>query len=233
MLSLTVSGVMAVAVPACGSSGNEAWVTTENTNVDINWDEVAKAYKEAEGPEDLERRVNEIYEGDEVISISVSDLDERTQIVTGFFDHNTNGKVEEAEKIFSIERTIGPDQSDGTYQISGHGHYAGYHSPVWNIAAGMMLGSFISRAFMPGYVPMYTTPYVTSTARHSGLRNQRDSYRRANPQKFQRQSQSGRTYGKKGGSYSGGSTPTARPRSGGGGRFGLHRAPGRKIVRLT
>ncbi|MFO7561910.1 MAG: hypothetical protein R6X02_04660 [Enhygromyxa sp.] len=232
LLSLTVSGAVALAVPACGSNGNERWVTTENTKVDIDWDAVAKAYKEAEGPEDLERRVNEIYEGDEIISISVQDLDERTQVVTGFFDNNTNGQVEDDEKIFSIERTIGADQSDGSYQISGYGPYAGYRSPMWDIAAGMMLGSFISRAFMPGYRPMYTTAYVTPTSRHGAIKSQRNAYRQANPQKFQRKSQSGRSYGKKGGSYSGGkSTPTARPRSGGG-RFGLRRPSGRKVLRL-
>lgn len=232
LLSLTVSGAVAVAVPACGSDKNERWVTTENTTVDIDWDAVAKAYKDAEGPEDLERRVNEIYEGEEIISISVQDLDEGSQIVTGFFDRNTNGMVEDAEKIFSIERTITPDQSEGSYHISGHGPYAGYRSPIWDIAAGMMLGSFISRAFMPGYTPMYTTPYVTPTSRHSTLRSQRNTYRQANPQKFQRKSQSGRSYGKTGKNYGGGrSTPTVRTRSGGG-RFGLRRPPGRKVVRL-
>src|SRR5690606_10598628 len=142
----------------------------------------------------LERRVNEIYEGDEIISISVRDLDAQTQIVTGCFDENTNGKLEEEEKIFSIERKIGGDQQQGSYQIHGYGPYAGYHSPMWDIAAGMMLGSFLSRAFMPGYVPMYSTPYVTSPSRRGALVSQRSAYRQANPEKFQRKSRSGRAY---------------------------------------
>lgn len=232
LLSLTMAGAVAVAVPGCDPSANERWITTENTNVDIDWDEVGKAYKEAEGPEDLERRVNEIYEGDEIISISVSDLDERTQVVTGFFDKNENGKVEDDEKVFSIERTVEPEQQAGSYQIQGHGPYAGYRSPMWDIAAGMMLGSFISRAFMPGYTPMYARPYTTSPTRRNALVSQRNTYRQANPQKFQRKSRSGKAYGQKGGRFGGGKTTPSRPRPMGGGRFGLRRPAGRTVVRL-
>lgn len=211
------------ALTACGpaSSGNERWVTTENTNVDIDWDKIREAYLAAEGPEDLERRVNEIYEGDEIISVSVRDLDERTQVVTGFFDRDQSGTVDDAEKVFTIQREIAGDSS-GTYQMQGHGHYAGYHSPVWDIAAGMMLGSFISRAFMPGYVPMYSTPYVTTPARRGAIASQRSTYRAQNPGRFAKRSQSGRSYGSKGGSFGGGrSTPSGGRRSFGGGRFGL------------
>jgi hypothetical protein len=232
LLALTMSGAMAVAIPGCDPSpkGNERWVATENTNVDIDWDAVGEAYKQAEGPEDLERRVNEIYEGDEIISIAVHDVDERTQIVTGFFDHNAKGKVEDDEKIFTIERTIESEEA-GSYQVVGHGHYGHYRSPIWDIAAGMMLGSMLSRALMPGYAPAYRTAYVTPASRHGALKQQRNTYRQANPQKFQRKSQSGRTYGKTG-SKTGGSTSTPRARSGGG-RFGLRRPPGRKVVVLS
>src|SRR5687767_8694488 len=74
------------------------WVTTQNTNVTIDWDKVNEAYRLAEGPQDFERRVNEIYPGNEVISVAVADLDNRTQEVTGFFDRNTSGSVDQGEK---------------------------------------------------------------------------------------------------------------------------------------
>ena len=91
----------------CSSDdNNERWATTENTNVKIDWDKVNEAYKQAEGPEDLEKRINEIYEGDEVISVSVQDVDDKTQVVTGFFDKNNDGKVDDAEKIFTIKREL-------------------------------------------------------------------------------------------------------------------------------
>ncbi|MCA9636108.1 MAG: hypothetical protein KC420_08785 [Myxococcales bacterium] len=216
---------------ACGpAGGNDRWVTTENTNVDINWDAVKEAYLAAEGPEDLERRVNEIYEGDEIISVSVRDQDEKTQVVTGFFDKNTDGQVGEDEKIFSIQRDVVSPES-AQVQMQGYGHYSYYHSPVWDIATGMMLGSMMSRAFMPSYRPLYAQPYTTSPARVSAISTQRSSYRAANPQRFAKRSSSGRSYGSKGGGFGGrSSTPTRRS---GGGRFGLGDRGKRQRVRLS
>src|SRR6185503_19126824 len=102
-------------VTGCSSEDRpERWATTENTNVKIDWDKVNEAYKQAEGPEDLEKRINEIYEGDEVISISVKDEDDKMQVVTGFFDKNTDGKPDEAEKIFTIKRELAG--SEAKYQ---------------------------------------------------------------------------------------------------------------------
>ena len=204
--------------------GNERWVTTENTKVDIDWDKIAEAYKTAEGPKDFETRVNEIYEGEEIISVSVHDQDAKTQVVTGFFDRNGNGTVEDAEKAFSLQRDI-VDDSTAKYQVQGHGHYAGYHSSMmWNIAGGMMLGSMMSSAFRPNYSPVYTQPYTTSPSRASDLRSQRSAYRAKNPSRFQK-SGSGRSYGSKGGSWgsSGRSSSPSRStgRSFGGGGFGI------------
>ncbi len=201
--------------------GNQRWATTENTNVKIDWDKVNEAYKQANGPEDLEKRINEIYEGDEIISISVKDEDEKVQVVTGFFDKNTDGQVDESEKIFTIKREI---TGEGTAQMqtTGYGPYYGYHSPFLSIASGMMLGMMMSNMFMPSYVPMYRQGYATSPQRHAQINQTRSAHRAANPTKYQR-SQSGRSYNRP----SSGSTP---PRSrgggrmGGGGRFGLARA---------
>lgn len=194
------------------SERTERWPTTEKNSSAIDWDKLNEAYKLAESPEDLERRVNEIYEGSEVVSISVADLDAKTQLVTGFFDHNTNGKVEESEKIFTIRREL---EGDGTghYQTAGFGPYYGYHSPLLGIASGMLMGSMMARTFTPGYGPMYGQPYTTPESRVADIRQTRSSYRAANPSQFQK-SQSGRTYGR----------PAARGGSrgyGGGGRFGV------------
>ena len=191
---------------------NERWATTENTNVAIDWDKVNEAYKLAEGPEDLERRVNEIYEGDEIVSISVADVDDRTQLVTGFIDRNTNGTVDESEKIFAIRRELSGTDS-AQYQTVGYGPYYGYHSPMIGIASGMLLGSMLSRSFMPGYAPMYRQPYTTPSTRVGEMRQTRSSYRAANPTQFQR-SQSGRTYNRP-------STARGAPHFRGGGRFGV------------
>jgi hypothetical protein len=228
--------VMVVGANAGCDSGPEKverWATTENTAVKIDWDKVNEAYKQASGPEDLEKRINEIYEGDEVISIAVQDQDNKTQVVTGFFDKNTNGSVDEGEKIFTIKRE---PTGEGTAQIqtTGYGPYYGYHSPLLSIASGMLLGSMMSSMFMPRYVPVYTQPYVTPTGRVASLHSERSSYRAANPERFGPRSQSGRAYG---GSKATTSRPSVRPSSGfrrGGGSFGLARA-GRAVrpERLT
>lgn len=222
MLHRTSRIVLAVALAAasttaaCSPSRPEAtdrWTTTENTNVKIDWDKVNDAYKHAEGPADLERRINEIYEGDEVVSIAVHDTDAKTQVVTGFFDKNTDGKVDEPEKIFTITRVI-TGEGEGQYQTAGYGHYAGYTSPMFGMVSGMLMGSMLASMMMPSYVPMYTQPYTTSAARHGELRSQRSSYRAQYPDRFAKKSATGRSYG--------GSSGTKRtpPRSRGGSRFG-------------
>jgi len=235
-LALALAASVSLAGVACTSDspGRERWVATENSAVEIDWDAINQAYREAEGPEDLERRVNEIYTGDEIISISVRDVDDKSQVVTGFFDKNEDGQVGEGEKVFTIQRDI-VDAEKAQYAISGHGMYGHYHSPMWDIAAGMMMGSMLSRMFMPGYTPMYRQPYTTSPAARGALASQRNSFRAANPSRFPpKASGSGRSYGGKGGSFSGSRSGGGGGGGGrmGGGRFGVHRPAGRKVVRL-
>ncbi len=212
---------------ACeGGSSRDRWVVTENTTVEIDWDAINEAYRNAEGPEDFEKRVNEIYTGEEIVSISVRDNDERSQVVTGFFDKNADGKVDEGEKIFTIQRDL-VDGDKAQYGIQGHGAYGYYRSPMWDIASGMMMGAMLSNMFMPGYRP---TAYTTSPASRGALASQRNNYRAANPSKFQKPSGSGRTYNKSGGNFGG-------SRSGGGGRVGGgrfgRRQSARRVVELA
>ncbi|MEJ7603094.1 MAG: hypothetical protein WKG01_34725 [Kofleriaceae bacterium] len=228
MISKTklLAGFLALAVPVAGlagcssesDSGTERWVTTENTNVDIDWNKVNEAYKTANGPDDLEKKINEIYEGKEIISVSVQDTDDKTQVVTGFFDKNTSGSIDEGEKIFTIKRTITGD-GQGSVETQGHGHYASHGPSFLTIAAGMMMGSMMANAMMgPRYVPMYTQPYTTSAARHTSLSSQRSSFRASNPTRFSKPSRTGKTYGGSPSRSGGGG------RMRGGGRFGLARA---------
>jgi hypothetical protein len=72
--------------------------------------------------------------------------------------------------------------------------------------------------FMPSYIPVYTQPYTTSMARRGELASQRSGYRAANPQRFSKPSQTGRSYG------GGAATSDGPSRSRGGSRFGVKRA---------
>jgi hypothetical protein len=211
-LAMALSLALAPIGCTSGSEGNERWATTENTNVEIDWNKVNEAYKAAEGPEDLEKRINEIYQGSETISISVHDTDAKGQVVTGFFDKNSSGAVDEGEKIFTIKRDVVGD-GQAQMQTQGHGAYAGYHSPMLSIATGMLLGSMMSRAFMPGYAPMYSQPYHTSPNRLSNLRESRAEARR---------NSSARSRSKASGTGRGYDRAPRAPR--GGGRFGIRRA---------
>ncbi len=234
ILPVVVMTALAVAASGCGKSdtserSGERWATTENTNVDLDFDKINEAYKTAEGPEDFERRVNEIYTGSEVISVAVQDLDAKTQVVTGFFDKNSDGGVQDPEKVFTIRRDV---SGEGTAQIqtSGYGAYGYYHSPLMGIASGMLLGSMLSSAFRPNYVPVYTQPYTTPPNRASDLRSQRDSYRASSPSGADnsKSSQTGRRYNNAGGSRFGSG------KSGAGSRFGVRRGErGRRPERLV
>lgn len=209
----TLTSVALAGSPACQSSSSDRWVTTSNTNVPIDWDAVAKAYKEADGPADFERRVNEIYEGDEIVSVSVVDKDDKSQVVTGFFDNNGSGGVDEGEKVFEITRNV-TGEGTGNYQVTGYGAYHGYHSGMFDVMAGMMLGSMLMGPMRPGYAP--AAPYTTSPTQRGQLASARQGYRAANPTRF---SQSGRSYGGTGKSF-GGRTPGRSP----GVRFGANAA---------
>jgi hypothetical protein len=227
MISKTklLAAILAITIPVGGLAGcsskedpgTERWVTTENTNVAIDWNKVNEAYKTANGPEDLEQKINEIYEGKEIISISVKDEDDKTQVVTGFFDKNTSGSVDEGEKIFTIKRVV-EGEGKGKIETQGHGHYGHYGPSFLEIAGGMMLGSMVANALMgPRYAPMYSQPYTTNAARHSQIANQRSSYRAANPSRFSKPSRTGKSYG-------GSPSKSGGGRARGGGRFGLSRA---------
>jgi hypothetical protein len=196
LVTLLSATFLATGVVACGDDHEaDRWAETNNTNVKIDWDKVNEAYKAASGPEDLERRVNEIYEGDEVISISVKDESKELQVVTGFFDKDKNGQVDEGEKIFTIKRQL-EGEGKASYSTVGHGpHYGYYYSPTYSLVTGMVMGAMLSNAFSPRYVPMYTTAYTTSYSRVSSISSSRSSYRAANPSKFTRSTSTGRTYG--------------------------------------
>ncbi len=240
--SMAALAAMLLAAPACGVGGaspgdRDRWVTTEDTTGDIDWDAIGKAYRDADGPEDFETKVNEIYAGSEIISVAVADLDASTQEVTGFIDRDASGKVDDGEAVFKIRRDV-TDEGSAQYQVHGAGAYHGYHSPMSTVLMGAATGYMLGRVFSPSYAPVYSRPYVTPTTRHAALTSHRDGYRKANPSKFQnaRASKTGKSYGNKGGRFGGGRSapPPRRPRtrSRGGGRFGIAASASTRRIRL-
>jgi hypothetical protein len=198
-----VATVLALAVPivGCGSSQSEVvepWPETTNAGgsesptAKIDFEAISQAYKEANSPEDFEQRVNEIYQGDEIVSIAVEDQNDQTQLVTGFIDKNGNGTVDEGEKIFTINRTptgSGEQQTAQsvttgyTYDV-GVGYVPYYTSPYYPLVwgTGLAVGAMAAMAWRGAAYAPYR--YATSAARVGALSMYRGNYRAANPQRF-------------------------------------------------
>jgi hypothetical protein len=209
-----VASVLALAVPACATHTHthttetetvpaeivEAWPETQNagggtatSDAKLDFEAISKAYREAESPEDFEQRVNEIYTGDEIVSIAVEDQNDQTQLVTGFIDKNGNETVDEGEKIFSIKRTPtgSEEQQTAQYVTTGYsydvgvGYYPYYTSPYYPLAWGagtVAVGAMAAMAWRGAAYAPYR--YATSAARVGALNTYRGHYRAANPQRF-------------------------------------------------
>jgi hypothetical protein len=274
-----VASVLALAVPVVGCTAHthttetvttvpsetiERWPegttsggTAENaTQLDFN--KVNEAYREADSPEDFEKRVNEIYEGDDIISIAVEDQDEQHQTVTGFIDRNENGSVDEGEKIFEIKRTP-TEATAGTetttvshtaqYVTTGYGPYAYYTSPYYPLVwgTGIAVGAMAAMAWRGAAYAPYR--YATSAARVGALNSYRGNYRAANPQRFHNAGnrQANRSGNRSARQSNRSMSRPSRPSSGGfsrgggggfrggggGGRFGLPAGRMAGAVRLT
>lgn len=130
---------------------------------------------------------------------------DKNQVVTGFFDKNTDGNPDEGEKIFTIRREL--SDGEAKYQTVADGPHCGYYTLLFfSIASGMMMAAMLSSVLTPRYVAVYHTAYVTTVARVSTLSSHRSSYRAENPSRFSKVSRSGRTYGG-GKSTAGGGVP--------------------------
>lgn len=144
----------------------------------INLDEVQKAFWESKGKDfnswmsQFEKRVNEIYEGKEVISIDATRKDNRL-VVTGYIDKdNKEGFAPGDEKLFSLEQTGEAVNNELPYRVSGADnrvYYEGHHSLLDNPFLQAMLISHM----MGGWGGYYSTPRTQTII----LRDHRDNYR--------------------------------------------------------
>ena len=98
----------------------DRWATTENTNVQIRLGQgQRRPTRTRTAPRTSSKRVNEISTKVTRSSrIAVTDQDDKTQIVTGFFDKNKNGAVDEGERS---SRSSASRPATGTAQYQTHG----------------------------------------------------------------------------------------------------------------
>ena len=169
-------------VAGCGRSTSEHYVSSqpdiEVQSSKINLDEVQKAFFDAKGNDfksrmaSFEKRVNEIYEGQEVVSIDAT-RENNKLVVTGYIDNKKEpGFQKDDEKLFSIEQTGEIVNNDMPYRVNdydGRAHYVGHRSIFDNPFIQMMVFSHM----LNSWGGRYNTPYD----RMGPLASQRTAWR--------------------------------------------------------
>ncbi|MGB9597022.1 MAG: hypothetical protein ACPL7B_12140, partial [Candidatus Poribacteria bacterium] len=174
--SITATGIMAggsaLMLGGC-SSRSEQWAETSGQAGRINLEAVEEAMQKSKDVTEFEKRVNEIYQGDELVLIEVVNGENGEQLVSGYADLNDNNQIdyEEDEKLFTFRRWF----ENGNYkgEMRGYGVNSYYYHPytAGDFFMTWMLFSALSR-------PAYMVPiYHTTIADAGAIRNYRTSYR--------------------------------------------------------
>jgi hypothetical protein len=174
--------VLCLVLSGCSTGPTEHYVSPriKGEAEKINLDEVQKAFWDSKGNDlnswmaAFEKRVNEIYEGNDVIAIDATRNDNRL-IVTGYIDKdNKDGYQSGDEKLFCIEQTGEAVNNEMPYRVSGyygHPYYEGHHSFLGNpFLQGMLLSHVLG-----GWGGHYYTPRTQTVI----LRDHRDSFRQS------------------------------------------------------
>ncbi len=113
----SVGALVASGTIGCGgkASAQQDWMATDVATGRINLDAVKDALETSKDLSEFEYRVNEIYEGNNLVLIRVEG-NETQVIISGFEDLNQSNAIEEAkdDKLFSI--TV----EDEKYEVYGH-----------------------------------------------------------------------------------------------------------------
>jgi len=195
---LSILGVLCIAltVTGCARSNVEHYVSNqpqiEVQSSKINLDEVQKAFFESKGSDfkswmaAFEKRVNEIYEGQDVVSIDAT-RENNKLVVTGYIDNKKEpGYQKDDQKLFSIEQTGDVVKNDMPYRVAnydGTTHYEGHRSILDNPFIQMMMFSHM----MNMWGGRYYTPYD----RMGTLSSYRTTYRNSPDYSTQRTANQG------------------------------------------
>ena len=181
-LSAFVVCSVGLSLTACGVSDqrSEHYVSSQVQGEEqkINLEEVQKAFWDTKATDfnswmtAFEKRVNEIYEGKEVVSIDANRKTGKLEVI-GFIDNKKEpGYQSGEEKLFSIEQTGDVTNDQLPYRVSGTGsvpYYEGHHSILGSPIVQMLVLSHM----MNSWGGRYYTPYNQTVI----LRDHRDSFR--------------------------------------------------------
>jgi uncharacterized membrane protein YgcG len=147
----------------------------------INLEEVDKAFWASKGSDfnswmgNFEKRVNEIYDGKEIVGIDAQRQTDKL-VVTGFIDKNNQpGFQSDDDKLFTIEQTGQAANDQVPYRVSGYNgstpyvYQESHHSLLDN----PFLQAFLISQMFHGWGGHYYTPHSHYTVIH----HYRDSYR--------------------------------------------------------
>jgi len=175
--SIAATGVIAggslFSLGACAGR-REQWAETSGKAGQINLEAVEEAMQKSEDVSEFERRVNEIYTGDEMVLIEVKN-EGSEQLVSGYADLNNNLEIDQDadEKLFTFRRWYEVDEP--RYEMRGYGvnsYYYHPYSPGMDLLTTYLLVSALTR-------PMYTVPvYHTTVVERQAARDYRTNYRK-------------------------------------------------------
>jgi len=166
----TVAGALIAAGPviaACSTGPSyDEWAATDGAAGRINLEEVQSAFKDAASVSEFERRVNEIFEGDNLILVRARQ-DPDALVLEGWEDLSGNFEIDEAtdDKLFDIV------EREKQHQMRGYGSN-GYYNRGFGGGNFLFTYMVISSMGPRGYY------YSTSpTYARGGLQSSRTSYR--------------------------------------------------------
>lgn len=190
---LAITGVASAALVAgCAKKPFDEWAAAPGTRGFVNLDSVKEAFQNNKNMADFEKRVNEIFEGDNIVLFQSEKLKGHGFQVTGFEDLDGNGKIGDTdEALFVLEVqnkkaklngkgvnnyyksvwNYEPPKKDDVVEAvdkaeeqktGEHRHHHYYHRPYW----GFMYWGY-------GWRRSYYTPYN----RYDTMRRDRNRYR--------------------------------------------------------
>jgi hypothetical protein len=162
--------------------------TIQGESAQINLDAVQQAFWDTKGKDfntwmgAFEKRVNEIYDGKDIVSVDATRDDGKLK-VTGYINKvNKEGFQPGDDKLFTIEQTGDANNNEMPYRVADDGgrtYYEGHHSIMDNPILQAMLISHL----MGGWGGRYYTPAPQIVV----LQHSRDAFR-ASPSYAQTQS---------------------------------------------
>ncbi|RKY04520.1 hypothetical protein DRP77_03610 [Candidatus Poribacteria bacterium] len=161
----------------CGGGRVYQWAETRGKARAIDLEAVERAMRESKDVTEFEEKVNQIYEGDELVLIEVKNISRDLQEVSGYADVNDNGEIDPGdEKLFTFRRWNRPD-GGVDYAMIGYGPNYGYYHTGHLTEALLETWLLLQILNTPPYttVPYYHTP----PERVVIIKEKRDEFRRS------------------------------------------------------